>query len=188
MFDIHLRKILCVYCCGHAGVKGHMTEQIDWRAKHLSQVTCILKGLKCWVWDTTCRHMPRTSHHRSPGGERHRKGKHSTIFLERMRKGHRQWDQHWNCFKGNTGETPEKQGGAHIYMGLPERIDTILNWTELVLLLLLSSFGPFSCLLSIHFFQIFFLEILDRLMTCVSELTRVMFRQVRNPEMTLTGL
>ena len=29
----------------------------------------------------------------------------STIFLERTRKGHiaMQSDQHWNCFKGNTG-------------------------------------------------------------------------------------
>ena len=63
------------------------------------------------------------------GGERRRKRKRSTIFLERTRKGHRQSDQHWNCFKGNTGETPEKRGGAH--MGLPERVDTILNWIEL---------------------------------------------------------
>ena len=38
-------------------------------------------------------------------------------------------DQHWNCFKGNIGETPERRGGSH--MGFPERIDTILNWTEL---------------------------------------------------------
>ena len=35
-----------------------------------------------------------------------------------------------NPFKGNIGETPERRGGAHI--GLPERIDTILNWTELI--------------------------------------------------------
>ena len=40
-----------------------------------------------------------------------------------------QSDQRWNCFKGNIGETPERRGGAH--MGLPECIDTILNWTEL---------------------------------------------------------
>ena len=31
----------------------------------------------------------------------------------------------WNCFKGNIGETTERRGGA--YMGLPERIDTVLN-------------------------------------------------------------
>ena len=79
------------------------------------------------------------------GGERERKKKYlgstyslcinvhvykrSTIFLERTRKGHRQSNQHWNCFKGNIGDTPERRCGAH--MGFPERIDTILNWTEL---------------------------------------------------------
>ena len=36
-----------------------------------------------------------------------------------------QSDQHWNCFKGNTGKTPERQGGA--YVGFPNTIDTILN-------------------------------------------------------------
>ena len=40
----------------------------------------------------------------------------------------RQSDQHWNCFKGNVGGTPERRGGAHT--DFPERIDTILNWTE----------------------------------------------------------
>ena len=31
----------------------------------------------------------------------------------------------------NIGGTPERRGGVHIsHMGLPERIDTILNWTE----------------------------------------------------------
>ena len=87
---------------------------------------------------------PRTSHHWSPGGERLWKRKRSNgssdwqwlslvlsrkivyIFLERMREGHRQSDEHWNCFKGNVGETSE--GGAH--MGFAKRIDTILNWNE----------------------------------------------------------
>ena len=34
-----------------------------------------------------------------------------------------------NGLKGNVGETSERQGGAH--MGFSERIDTVLNWTEL---------------------------------------------------------
>ena len=33
MVDIHLRKLLWVYCPVHAGVKGNRKEQIDWRAK-----------------------------------------------------------------------------------------------------------------------------------------------------------
>ena len=31
------------------------------------------------------------------------------------REGHRQSDEHWNCFKGNVGETSERRGGAHDY-------------------------------------------------------------------------
>ena len=33
-----------------------------------------------------------------------------------------------SCFKGNAGETSDRQGGAH--MGFSKRIDNILNWTE----------------------------------------------------------
>ena len=45
--------------------------------------------------------------------------------LERTRECHRQSDEHWNCFKGDVGETSERRGGAH--MGFSERIYTILN-------------------------------------------------------------
>ena len=36
------------------------------------------------------------------------------IFLEteRMREGHRQSDEHWNCFKGDVGETSERWSGV----------------------------------------------------------------------------
>ena len=40
-----------------------------------------------------------------------------------------QSDEHWNHFKVIVRETSERQGGAHV--GFSERIDTILNWTEL---------------------------------------------------------
>ena len=63
---------------------------------------------------------PRTSHHRSLGGERHGKRKLSTIFLGRTREGHRQSEEHWNRFKDNVGETSETRGGA-------QSIATILN-------------------------------------------------------------
>ena len=43
--------------------------------------------------------------------------------------GHRQSDEHWNCFKGNRGETPETWGGTH--MGFSARLDSILNSTQL---------------------------------------------------------
>ena len=35
------------------------------------------------------------------------------IFLERTRLDHRQSDEHWNRFKGSTGETSYRRGGGH---------------------------------------------------------------------------
>ena len=62
------------------------------------------------------------------------------IFLERMTEGHHQSDEHWNCFKGNFGETSERRDGAH--MCFHEHVDTILNWTVAYLLpLRLIAFG-----------------------------------------------
>ena len=84
---------------------------------------------------------PRTSHHRSPGWEKCE-----------QRKGHRQSDEHWNRFKGNTGgnfwemrwsayglfrayrhclELNWTDGMGRIAYDLSERIDTVFNWTEL---------------------------------------------------------
>ena len=57
----------------------------------------------------------------------------STIFLGRSKKAHTfNQTNIGNCFKGNTGETPGRRGGAHT--GFPEGIDNILNlnWTELI--------------------------------------------------------
>ena len=76
---------------------------------------------------------PRTSHHRSPGRERPRKGKRSMIFLERMREGHHQSDKHWNCFKGKNGKTSERWGGAGLglsgWCAVPRRSSNIDQWS-----------------------------------------------------------
>ena len=45
-----------------------------------------------------------TSRHRSPGAERRRERKRSMVFLEMTGEGHRQSDQHWIYFRGNTRE------------------------------------------------------------------------------------
>ena len=45
--------------------------------------------------------------------------------LERTIEGHRQSDEHGNCFKGIVEETSERRRGAH--MGFSERLDHILN-------------------------------------------------------------
>ena len=55
--------------------------------------------------------------------------RHYLLARRRMRIGHSQSDQHWNCFKGNAGEISERRSGAD--MGFSERKDTTLNWTVL---------------------------------------------------------
>ena len=71
---------------------------------------------------------PRTSHHRSPGGERRGKRKRFTIFFKRKREGHRQSVEHWNCFKGNVGETAERLSAYGLYWA--HRYHLELNWTD----------------------------------------------------------
>ena len=129
--DIHLQKLLWLYHRGHAGLRGND------RADRLAGKISPHKWLASWkLWSVeeletlSASTKPMTPHHRSSGGERHGKRKRSTIFLEKTRKGHRQWDKHWNCYKGNVGGTAERRGEAH--MGFLERIDTILNWNEQV--------------------------------------------------------
>ena len=113
--DKGCRPSFCVKVFWWGDVKKTLTSSVLWWSSDTEKLPA---GTK-----------PRTSHRRSPGGEKRRKRTRSAIFSEMTRKGHRQSDQHWNGFKGNIGETLERRGGAH--MGFPERIDTILNWTEL---------------------------------------------------------
>jgi hypothetical protein len=80
-------KSMLVYCPGHAGVKGND------RADRLAGKATITGGLRLGRSEVA-RSMetlpagtkPRTSHQGSPGGERRRKRKRSTIFLERTRE------------------------------------------------------------------------------------------------------
>ena len=65
---------------------------------------------------------PRTSHHRSPGGERRKKRKRWTIFLERDIVNQTNTE---TVSKVTLGKTSQKRGGAH--MSFSKRIDTILN-------------------------------------------------------------
>ena len=107
-----------------------MVEQTDWRVNQLSQATCVSEDLKCWgAWDIACGHKTKDITPTVAWMREARKEEALTIFLERTREGHRQSDEHWNCFKGNIGETSERWGGAH--MGFSERIDIISSWTEL---------------------------------------------------------
>ena len=53
------------------------------------------------------------------------KRKRSTIFLERTREGHRQWDEHWNL--GKVGETAEGWSAYGLFRA--HRYHLELNWT-----------------------------------------------------------
>ena len=52
------------------------------------------------------------------------------IFLERMREGYCQSDEHWNYLKGNNGEISERWGGVHKKTFRSAQIPscTELNW------------------------------------------------------------
>ena len=67
----------------------------------------------------------RTSHHRSPGGERRRKGRSLTILLERRRKKLLSIRRALELFQRQLWETSEKRGGAQ--MDFSERTDIILK-------------------------------------------------------------
>ena len=120
-----------------------MTQRLWWRlidplprdradrwAKHPSQVACISEDLKCWgAWNTTCRHKakditPSVTWMRDAG-----KRKRSTIFLERMRKGNSQSDEHWNGFKGNFGQISDFWDGVECTGAFS--CAWIPSWTEL---------------------------------------------------------
>ena len=141
MVDIHLPKLLWVYCPGHAGVKGND------RANRLAGKATItrglllgrseaLKSLRLYLRSQSQGHnaICRLEERDVERGSARRSS------FERTREGHRQSDEHWNHFKGNVGDTSERRGGAH--MGFSERIDTILNCTEL-------NCCAYLCLLSI---------------------------------------
>ena len=110
MVDIHLRKLLCVYFpwvyfLGYAGVKGN--DRADTLAGEATLTSGLLLGRSEALRNLTLPTgtKPRTSHYRSPGDERRGKKQRWTIFLERTRERHHQSNEHWNCFKGNVGET-----------------------------------------------------------------------------------
>ena len=100
MVDIHLQKLLWVYCPGHAGVKGND------RADRLAGKATLTSGLFLGRSEVlrSLRHYLRAQS----------QGHHTIARLEErgtergsagtMREDHRQSDAHWNCFKDNFDE------------------------------------------------------------------------------------
>ena len=71
-----------------------------------------------------------------PGGEsctcRKFSGQRSTLKGQDRAIVYHVSDQRWNCFKSNIREMSERPSGIHV--GGSECLDSILNWTELMLL------------------------------------------------------
>ena len=131
MVDIHLRKLLWVYCPGHAGVKGN--DRADRLAGKAVLTSGLLQGRSELL--RSLRHYQQAQsqghhtidHFEARGMERGNAQQSSLKGRERQSDKHwkGQSDKHWNCFKGNTGETSERRGEAH--MGFSERTNTIVN-------------------------------------------------------------
>ena len=144
MVDIHRRKLQWVYCPEHAGVKGNVL------ADRLAGKATLTSGSLLGRSEVlrSLRHnlrAQRQAHHTSDRLEERGEERGSARRCSfKGREGHRQPDEHWNCFKGNPWETSERRDGAH--MGFSERINTILNWTELSLFL--SSCDVFRAVIS----------------------------------------
>ena len=126
---IHLWKLLWVFCPGHAGVKGNdeantlagkaiLTSGLLFRSE-------VLRSLRHYLQAQS--HGHHTVDHLEERGIEGGNARWSSL---KGQEGHQQSNEHWKCFKGNVGETSERWGGAH--MGFSERIDIILNWTELM--------------------------------------------------------
>ena len=101
------------------GVKGNGRAN---RLAGKATITYVSEGLKCWgAWDTTYGQKSQENkgaksqgHHTIDRMEERGVGKKgSMIFLERTREGHRQSDEHWNCFKGHIGEISYRRSGEH---------------------------------------------------------------------------
>ena len=127
--DIHLRKLLWVYCLGHAGVKGNN------RADRLAGKVTITSGLLLGRYEVlrSLRHYLRVQS----------QGHHTTDRLEE--RGVERGSARRSSLKGreraiinqtNIGTVSKAALGKLLretHMGFSERIDTILNSTEVFL-------------------------------------------------------
>ena len=121
------------YSCGSSVLdvveSREMTEQTDWWAKqtirsglHLRRSDEVLRSLWQYLWAQDQGHPIIICLERSV-----EKRQRSTTYLERMRQGYCQSEQHWNCFKSNTGETSERWGGVHMWPSRPKWVKVLLG-------------------------------------------------------------
>ena len=107
MFDIHLEKLLWMYCPGHARVKGN-----DWEDMLAGKAAITSSSLLRSLVLRSLRHymLAQSQGHHTINCLEERcveRGSTWQSFLKRIREGHHQSDEHWNHFKGKTGKTSE---------------------------------------------------------------------------------
>ena len=117
MFDISFRKFLGMYCPEHTGVTGN-----DRADRLAGKATITAEEIETLPAGT----KPRSTHHRSHGGERRGNGKHSMIFLGTRQTLQLCQRQRW--------ETSER-----LHMGFSGQYHLKLNWIELDLLYLFNN-------------------------------------------------
>ena len=124
--DIHLRKLLWVYCPGHAGVKGH--DQVD-RLAGKATLTSGLRLERSEVLRSLRHYLQAQSqgHHtidrlEERGVER---GSARRSSLKGRERAIVSQTNIGTVSKATLWETSERRGGAQ--MGFSKRIDTILN-------------------------------------------------------------
>ena len=102
--------------------------------QHSQPTFTSLEDLKCWgAWDTSCGHKakgvtPSIAWRMEGWKQAPSIARRSYLKIKRM--GHRQSDEHWNCFKGNRGETPETRGGAAYGLFRAPKFHLEMNSTE----------------------------------------------------------
>ena len=127
MVDIHLRKLLCVYCPGHAGVKGN--DRADRLAGKATLTSGLLPG-RSEVLRSLSHYLRAQSQGRHTNdrleergverGSARRsslKGRERVVIVNQTNIG--------TVSKATLGKTSERRGGAH--MGFYARRDKILN-------------------------------------------------------------
>ena len=131
VFDIHLRRLLWMYCPRHAWVKsrklvGKACTHYKWLT---SRKILNVEELETVPPVTEPKDITQSIAWRR---DRPRKRKRSTIFLERTYK-RGPSSTRWTLepFLRHVGETSERRGGMYMFFPRVHRHHLELNWTEL---------------------------------------------------------
>ena len=128
--DIHLWKLLWVYCPGHAVVKGNDKADIvvgkaTLTSGLLLRKSQVLRSLKHYLQAQSQDITPSITCRREVWKE---KALDDLPWMDERGPSSIRWTLE-PFQRQSFGETSERPGGAH--MGFSKCIDTILNWTEL---------------------------------------------------------